>query len=99
MRRILLIIPVLLLLAGCGMTSKVVSEVEEAPTIGDRDQVKLEQALAEKDASVCNYIQTQDKREECFVSVAKELNDPSICNNLLKPLRNSCKEAVIRSIN
>ena len=55
----------------------------------------LEKAIAEKDISVCYNIQTQNIREICFIKLAQELNDPSICNNLLgESLKSSCKAGI-----
>lgn len=95
MRQILILIMLLVVLTGCQITGKVVEEIEEQQTQEEKDYIELNQAIAEKDISVCYSIQTQQIREECFISLAKELNDPSICNNLLgKALKDSCKENI-----
>ena len=95
MKRIIALILVLVFLAGCGITGRVVEEIEEQQTQEEKDTSSLEQALAEKDVSKCYGIQTQNIREVCFIGLAKELNDASICNNLLgRSLKNSCKAGI-----
>ncbi|MBD3355265.1 hypothetical protein GF361_04740 [Candidatus Woesearchaeota archaeon] len=94
MKKILSLLIVLVFLTGCGITGKIIEEVEEQPTQEEKDQAKLDEAVEEKDVSKCYYIQEQLIREECFKVLAKELNDPSICNNLLGGLKESCKEEI-----
>ena len=95
MKKILSLIVLLLFLTGCGITGKVVEEVKEQSTQEEKDSVDLYRAMAEKDVSVCYSIQTQPVREECFIKLAEELKDPSICDNLLgKSLKDSCKENI-----
>ncbi len=85
----------IILLVGCEITGRVVEEIENTPTQEEKNQIDLENALAEKDISVCYGIQSQLIRDDCFVLLAKELRDESICNNLLgKSLRNSCKDNI-----
>ena len=91
------IVPLLLLiifLTGCAFTGRVVEEVEKYPTQQEKDQTNIEKALAEKDVSYCYSTQTQEIREECFMSLAQELGDPSICENLLGSLRYSCEAQI-----
>jgi len=96
MNKILALILVLVFLTGCEITGRVVQEIGDQQTQEEKDQASLEQALAEKDVSICYSIQTQPVREVCFISLARELKDESICNNLLgKTLKNSCKSAII----
>ena len=95
MKRIFALILVLMFLVGCGITGRVVEEIEEYPTQEKKDMANLEKALDKKDVAACYSIQTQGVREACFIGLAKELGDPSICNNLLgRSLRNSCKENI-----
>ena len=91
MRRILSLLLLVIFLTGCGMTGKVVEEIENQPTKEDSDLNALNVALAEKDVSVCYYIETQPVREQCFMLLAEELKDPSICKNLMGSLRTTCQ--------
>lgn len=90
MKRLLIILALLVLLTGCGITGRVVQEVEKQPTQSDNDLNALNIALAEKDVSVCYPIETQPIREQCFMLLAKELKDTSICRNLIGSLRETC---------
>ena len=86
----------LVFLTGCTITGRVIEEIDKQPTQEEKDQVSLEKAVKEKDVGACYFIQTQPVREVCFILVAKELKDPSVCNNLLgKSLRNSCKAGIV----
>ena len=91
MRQIIALAMLLVLVTGCGITGRVVEEIEEQPTQEDADVNTLNIALAEKDVSVCYSIETQPTREQCFILLAKELEDPMICNNLMGSLRETCK--------
>ena len=90
MKRILSLILLLVLLTGCTITGKVVDEMDKQPTKADKEVVALDKAIADKDIMQCYYIQTQQIREKCFLSLAQELNDSSICKNLLGSLKESC---------
>ncbi len=95
MKRILILLTLLIVLTGCGITGKVVEEVKEQQTQEEKDTDNLIQAISEEDVSICYDLQTQNIREECFKSLAKDLHDPSICNNLLgRSLRDDCKEDI-----
>ena len=95
MKRLILLLVMIVILTGCGITGRVVQEVEEIPTQNEKDQAELEAAVSSKDVSACYGIETQPTREVCFILLAKELNDPDICNNLLgKTLRESCKAGI-----
>ena len=91
MKRILCLILILVFLTGCTITGRIVEEVEKQLNQEEKDQLNLEKAINEKDVSICYLIQTQNIREQCFIFLAKELNDNSICNNLLGSLRKNCK--------
>lgn len=80
----------LLFLTSCTITGKAVEEIKKQPTQQERDLTNLAQAQQEKDVSYCYYIENQPIREECFLSLAQQLNDPSICSNLLGSLKESC---------
>ena len=88
----------LIFLTGCSieeLTGRVAQEVEKVPTQLETDQANLEKALSEREVSPCYSIQNQEIREDCFISVANELSDPRICNNLLgNSLRNQCKAGI-----
>lgn len=99
MKRILilitLLITLLVFLTGCEITGKVVEEIEQQMTQGEKDFLELNNALGDQDVSICYSIQTQGIREDCFITLAKDLQDPSICNNLLGiSLKDSCKENI-----
>ncbi len=94
MKKILSLLLLLIFLTGCGITGRIIDEVEEQPVQTEKDQARLDEAVEEKDVSNCYYIQDQLLREECFKTLAKELNDPSICDNLLGGLKESCKEEI-----
>ena len=66
MNKILLLIVLSLFLTGCGITARVVEEIEEQPTQEEKDLMILDKALSEKDASICYPIQDQPTREKCF---------------------------------
>ena len=91
MKRILSLLLLFVFLTGCGMTGKVVEEIEKQPTQEENDLNALNIALAEKDVSVCYYIETQPVREQCFMLLAEELKDASICKNLMDSLRTTCQ--------
>ena len=80
----------LVVLTGCGITGRVVEQVEKQPTQEESDLASLNIALAEKDVSVCYPIETQPIREQCFMQLAEELKDESICRNLMGSLRKAC---------
>ena len=94
MKYIVAVIAVLLLLSGCGITGKIVEEVENQPTQSEKDQAALEKAIENKDVSICHKLQDQPTRESCFIALAKETGDKSICYNLMGSLRESCKERI-----
>ena len=94
MRKIILAILLMFLITGCSITGRVIQEAEKVSIQEDRDQADLEKALTTKDVSMCYYIQTQPTRESCFMKLAQELKDPSICNNLMGSLRESCKAGI-----
>ena len=99
MKKILLLLLItFIFLTGCSLvdiTGRIAQEVEKVPTQLETDQANLGRALSEKQESYCYPIQNQDIREDCFISVAHELRDPGICNNLLgNSLRDSCKKGI-----
>lgn len=95
MRKILLLAVLVIFLTGCGITGKVVQEIEQQPTQDEKEQAMLDEAISEKDVTKCYTMQTQHIREACFMKLAQELKDPSICMNLLgKSLRDTCKAGI-----
>ena len=91
--KIILTIFILILLTGCGMTGYVAKEIEDTGTIADKNLAQLAEAVNDKDPVKCNYIQVQDIREQCFMSLAVILDDKAICNSLLAPSpRDKCLE-------
>ena len=94
MKRIIPILILLIFLTGCGITGRVVEEIEDQKTQEDQDLDKINLALAEKDVSICYPIETQPVREQCFILLAKELQDPSICKNLIGSLRTTCNSVI-----
>ena len=94
MRKILSLILLLVFLTGCGITGRVVEKVEKQMNQEQKDLIDLNLALSEKDVAMCYQIQTQPVREQCFMLLAKELDDASICRNLMGSLRTTCKTVV-----
>ena len=84
---------ILLLLTGCTITGVPFVEVEKL-TLEDKDKSRLEGAIQEQDVSECFSIQTQLIREKCFVTLAQDLQDEAICNNLLGELKDKCKKEI-----
>lgn len=89
-----IIVFLLILVTGCTITGKVVEEIEEQPTMEIKESAEITKAIQTKDIKICYYIQSQKVREDCFIQLAKELNDPSICKNLLGSLRDICKNNI-----
>jgi PBP1b-binding outer membrane lipoprotein LpoB len=91
--KIISIIAIIILLTGCQITGYVTKEISKAETVEDKDLKLMAEAVNEKSPSKCNFIQTQNIREQCFISLASILNDSSICNSLLAPSpRDKCLE-------
>jgi len=93
--RIAIAILLIIFISGCGMTGRVVEEVQEQSSQQDTDKISLTQAIAQKDVTKCYGIQNQPIRESCFIQLAQITNDTSICNNLFgRSLKNTCKKAI-----
>lgn|GEM_PF-2621632 len=77
---------VCILVCGCGMTGKVVQQLDsDVEAQIEKDYSKMVDALDKEDSTLCYYVMTQHIREDCFIRLAKNKDDKSICNNLLSP--------------
>lgn len=86
----------LVFVSGCEITGKVVEDISDIDYKGltEKDADHYKEALKEKSADMCNYIQKQEAREDCFIDMAEFLQDKKICDNLLAVKKQECLKKI-----
>lgn len=90
-KKIIFLVALCVLFSGCGITGNVVQQLDSGVEAQlEKDYIKIVDALDQKDYTICYDIMTQNIREDCFMRLAKNTKDKSVCKNLLPGLRADC---------